>query len=189
MSEATRILDAIGQGNLQAAEELFPIVYDELRQLAAQKMAQEPAGQTLQPTALVHEVWLRLVGNETPRFETRGHFFAAAAEAMRRILIERARRKQSLKRGAGLQFEQLDLEHADVAVRADDTTLLLVDEALAKLAGEDAAAAQLIKLRFFAGMTNQEAGRALGVSERTAKRHWTFARAWLYDEIRRQMSA
>jgi RNA polymerase sigma factor (TIGR02999 family) len=152
-------------------------------------MAHELPGQTLQPTALVHEAWLRLVGDGNQQFEGRGHFFSAAAEAMRRILIDRARARNALKRGAGLAFEQLDLERADLAIHADDPTLLLVDEALEKLATEDDEAAQLIKLRFFAGMTNAEAGRALGISERTAKRHWTFARAWLYDEIRRQMEA
>jgi RNA polymerase sigma factor (TIGR02999 family) len=182
MNDATRILNAIGEGDPKAAEELFPLVYDELRKLAAQKMANERWAQTLQPTALVHEAWLRLIGDESAKFENRGHFFAVAAEAMRRILIDRARQKKSLKRGAG--FERLDLEHADVAIHADDETLLLVDEAIEKLAGEDAEAARLIKLRFFAGMTNEEAGQAMGVSERTAKRYWTFARAWLYQELR-----
>jgi len=137
----------------------------------------------LQPTALVHEAWMRLVGSENPQFDGRGHFFAAAAEAMRRILIERARRKQAAKRGAG--FERLDLDQADVAIHANDETLLMVDDALVKLAKEDAQAAELVNLRFFAGMTNEEAAAALGVSVRTAKRHWTFARAWLCDEIRR----
>ena len=182
MSDATRMLNAISQGDARAAAELVPLVYDELRKLAASKLAHEQSGQTLQPTALVHEAWLRLIGDQS--FEGHGHFFAAAAEAMRRILIERARQKKSLKRGRG--FERLDLEHADVAVHADDNTLLLVDEALEKLAREDPEAAQLIKLRFFAGMTNDEAGRAMGISERTAKRYWTFARAWLYEEIRVQ---
>lgn len=187
MSKAMRILDAIGQGNAQAVDELLPLVYDELRHLAAHKMALEQPGHTLQPTALVHEVWLRLVGTQTPQFETRGHFFAAAAEAMRRILIERARRKQTVKRGAG--FERLDLEHADVAIHASDEALLLVNDALDKLAREDSQAAELVNLRFFAGMTNEEAAAALGVSVRTAKRHWTFARAWLYAEIRHTSSS
>ena len=177
------MLDSINRGDPKAADELFPLVYRELRQLAASKMAAEQPGHTLQPTALVHEAWLRLVGGGEQRFDGRGHFFAAAAEAMRRILIERARRKQTAKRGAG--FERLDLEHADVAIHASDETLLLVNDALDKLTKEDPQAAELVNMRFFAGMTNDEAAAALGVSVRTAKRHWTFARAWLYDEIRR----
>lgn len=189
MSEATRILDALGRGETKAAEELFPLVYNELRAIAAHRMAQESPGQTLQPTALVHDAWLRLVGDGDQQFEGRGHFFAAAAEAMRRILIERARARNALKRGRGIAFEQLDLDRADIAVHADDPTLLMVDEAMEKLAKEDLEVAELIKLRFFAGMTNVEAARVLRISERTAKRHWTFARAWLYDEIRRQMQA
>lgn len=187
MSDATRILNSVSCGDPNAAEELFSLVYRELRQLAASKMASEPVGHTLQPTALVHEAWMRLVGGGNPQFDGRGHFFAAAAEAMRRILIERARRKQTAKRGAG--FERLDLEHADIAIHASDETLLLVNDALDKLAQEDAQAAELVNLRFFAGMTNEEAAAALGVSVRTAKRHWTFARAWLYDEIRRSSEA
>lgn len=183
MSEATRILNCVSRGESKAADELFPLVYRELRKLAAAKMASEQAGHTLQPTALVHEAWMRLVGSENPQFDGRGHFFAAAAEAMRRILIERARRKQTAKRGAG--FERLDLEHADIAIHASDETLLVVNDALDKLAKEDPQVAELVNLRFFAGMTNEEAAGALGISVRTAKRHWTFARAWLYDEIRR----
>jgi RNA polymerase sigma factor (TIGR02999 family) len=183
MSDATRILNSLNGRDPKAADELFPLVYRELRQLAASKMSAEQGGHTLQPTALVHEAWMRLVGSENPQFDGRGHFFAAAAEAMRRILIERARRKATAKRGAG--FERLDLEHVDVAIHADDETLLLVNDALDKLAKEDLQVAELVNLRFFAGMTNEEAAGALGVSVRTAKRHWTFARAWLYDEIRR----
>jgi RNA polymerase sigma factor (TIGR02999 family) len=185
MSDATRILQVIGDGDSMAASQLLPLVYDELRKIATQQMSRELPGNTLQPTALVHEAWLRLIGDNATTFENRAHFFAAAAEAMRRILIDRARRRRSLKRGGNAQFEPLDLENADVAVHADDQTLLLVNEALEKLAAEDDEAASLIKLRFFIGMTNQEAGQTLGISERTAKRHWTFARAWLYDEIRR----
>ena len=160
------------------------MVYDELRKLAAQRMAQEQPGQTLQPTALVHEAWLRLVGDENPRFEGRRHFFASAAEAMRRILIDRARQKLSLKRGAGA--ERVNLDELEVAATADDGSLLALDEALAKLVQEDPESAEFIKLRFFVGLTNQEAAEALGIPERTARRHWSFARAWLFREIRRQ---
>ena len=184
VSDVTRILDAVRQGDLKAADELLPLVYNELRRLAAAKMAQEQPGQTLQPTALVHEAWLRLVGGENPGFEGRGHFFAAAAEAMRRILIDRARQKLSLKRGAGV--ERVRLEELDVAAAADDDTLLAVDEAMTRLAQEDPDSAAFIKLRFFAGLTNSQAAQALGIPERTARRHWSFARAWLYRELRRQ---
>ena len=184
MSDVTCILNAIGGGDSKAAQDLLPLVYEELRKLAAHKMANEAPGQTLQPTALVHEAWLRLVGTENPQFEGRGHFFAAAAEAMRRILIDRARQKLSLKRGAGAA--RVNLEDLEVASAADDDTLLAVDEALTKLAGEDPDSAEFIKLRFFAGMTNDEAAQALGIPERTARRHWSFARAWLFREIQRQ---
>jgi len=184
VSDVTRILDAVQQGDLKAADELLPLVYDKLRWLAAGKLAQEKLGQTLQPTALVHEAWLRLVGAENQGFEGRGHFFAAAAEAMRRILIERARQKMSLKGGS--RGERVELDELDVAAAADDDTLLVVDEAIAKLAQEDPDSAAFIKLRFFAGLTNAEAAQALGIPERTARRHWSFARVWLYREIRRQ---
>ena len=184
MSDVTRILNAIGGGDSKAAQDLLPLVYEELRKLAAHKMANEAPGQTLQPTALVHEAWLRLVGTENPQFEGRGHFFAAAAAAMRRILIDRARQKLSLKRGAGAA--RVNLEDLEVASAADDDTLLAVDEALTKLAREDPDSAEFIKLRFFAGMTNDEAAQALGIPERTARRHWSFARAWLFREIQRQ---
>jgi RNA polymerase sigma factor (TIGR02999 family) len=187
MSDVTRILNAIGDGDSKAAEELLPLVYDELRRLASHKMANEAAGQTLQPTALVHEAWLRLVGSESPQFQGRGHFFAAAAEAMRRILIDRARQKLSLKRGAGA--EQVSLDKIDVAVAADDDTLLALDEAMSKLAQEDPDSAGFIKLRFFAGLTNAEAAQALGIPERTARRHWSFARAWLHRELQRSSRA
>jgi RNA polymerase sigma factor (TIGR02999 family) len=183
MSDVTRLLNAAAQGDAKSADELLPLVYDELRKLAAHKMAVEQPGQTLQPTALVHEAWLRLVGGQSVRFEGRGHFFAAAAEAMRRILIDRAREKLSLKRGGRAQ--RVNLDDLEVAVAADDETLLVVDEALAKLAQEDSASAEFIKLRFFAGLTNDEAAQALGIPERTARRHWSFARAWLYREIRK----
>jgi len=184
MSQVTQLLNAIDAGDSQAANQLLPLVYGELRKLAAAKMAHEQPGQTLQPTALVHEAWLRLVGEEEVRFSGRGHFFAAAAEAMRRILIERARRKNTVKRGGGAQ--RVTLEERELAVEADDDTLLAVNEALDKLAKEDADSAEFIKLRFFAGLTNRDAARALQIPERTARRHWGFARAWLYRELRKQ---
>ena len=186
MSEVTQLLNAINAGDPQAPEQLLPLVYEELRKLAATKMAQEQPGQTLQPTALVHEAWLRLVGGQEVRFEGRGHFFAAAAEAMRRILIDRAREKQSLKRGSGAQ--RVDLEELEAAVQADDETLLDLNEALERLTKEDPDSAEFIKLRFFAGLTNRQAAQALGIAERTARRHWSFARAWLYRELRKSRS-
>jgi len=185
MSEVTRILDAILQGDPKAAEELLPLVYGELRKLAAHKMANEPPGQTLQPTALVHEAWLRLVGNEEAKFANKAHFFSAAAEAMRRILVENARRKQRLKHGGGQQ--RVGWTTLDVALTSDSDQLLAVDEALDKLAARDPLAADLIKLRFFAGLPNVEAARLLGLPERTAKRTWAYARAWLYQELRRTL--
>lgn len=185
MSDVTRILSAMEQGDRQAAEQLLPLVYEELRKLAAQKMAQESPGQTLQATALVHEAYLRLVDVEqAQRWDSRGHFFAAAAEAMRRILIEESRRRKSLRRGGGFVRVELD----DAAAKsgfADADDLLALDEALTKLAGIDAESAELVKLRYFAGLTVQEAAEALGVSSRTAKRNWAFARAWLQREIDR----
>ena len=187
MNDTTRILHAIGLGDRQAAEKLLPIVYDELRKLAAHRLAQEAPGQTLQATALVHEAWLRLTDGAAVSFENRGHFFAAAAEAIRRILIERARRRKAQRRGGGVK--PLDLDQANVAMETDDETLLVVDDALQKLEREQSAAAELVKLRYFAGMTNAEACQVLKISERTAKRYWTFARAWLYTEIRTQQQA
>ena len=182
MSEFTRILTATQQGDPTAAEQLLPLVYDELRKLAAHKLANEAAGQTLQPTALVHEAWLRLSGGSGPtEFDNRGHFFAAAAEAMRRVLIDSARRKEAHKRGAG--FQRVNLEDVDVAAKADDSTLLRMDEALEKLSREDPPSAEVVKLRFFAGLTTEEAAAALGISERTARRYWMFARAFLHDEL------
>ena len=165
--------------------ELFALVYEELRKLAAQKMAGEAPCQTLQPTALVHEAWLRLGADAQPAWENQAHFFAAAAEAMRRILVEKARRKRRLKHGGGQQ--RVDLDTLDVAITSDDDHLLGVDEALDKLAGQDAVAADLIKLRFFAGLPNVEAARLLGLPERTAKRTWAYARAWLYEELKRTL--
>ncbi len=182
MSDVTRILDAIQQGDPKATEELLPLVYEELRKLAAHKMANEAPGQTLQPTALVHEAWLRLTGNEKQEWNGRGHFFAAAAEAMRRILVENARRKQRVKHGGAMQ--RIDLTTLDVAIITHDEHLLAVDEALDKLAARDPLGAQLIKLRFFAGLSNVDAARMLGIPERTAKRTWAYARAWLYEELK-----
>jgi RNA polymerase sigma factor (TIGR02999 family) len=183
MSDVTQILHAIEQGDVKAADELLPLVYQELRRLAAHKMADEAAGHTLQPTALVHEAWLRLTNNDpTTGFANRAQFFAAAAEAMRRILIDRARRKSAGKRGGG--WERLSLDKLDIAADADDDTLLLVNESLEKLAEEEPRAAELVKLRFFGGLTLEEAGQVLGFTERTAKRHWAFARAWLYDAMK-----
>jgi len=181
--EVTRILAAAQQGDPKAAEELLPIVYGELRKLAAAKMAKEASGHTLQPTALVHEVWLRLTGKESMQWNGRGHFFAAAAEAMRRILIENARRKQRLKHGG--EWQRVHLTTLDVAVTSDDEQLLALDEALEKLAARDSVGAQLIKLRFFAGLPNVEAARLLGIPERTAKRTWAYARAWLFEELKK----
>jgi len=186
LSQITQILNAAERGDPQAAEELLPLVYEELRKLAAARMANESAGHTLQPTALVHEAWVRLAGNDAKaQFANRAHFFAAAAEAMRRILIERARRKGAEKRGGN--WERIDLDKVEVAVDADDDTLLLVNEALEKLAREDASAAEVAKLRFFGGLTLEEAAQVLGVTERTANRYWAFARVWLFDEVRRSL--
>jgi RNA polymerase sigma factor (TIGR02999 family) len=187
MTEVTRILSTIEQGDPSAAERLLPLVYDELRRLAAQKLAREKPGQTLQETALVHEAYVRLVGSadtaggREPRWDSRGHFFAAAAEAMRRILIDRAREKRSQKRGGGRK--RLDLDALDLATRATPDQLLAVDDALAKLARQDPAAARLVELRYFAGLTVEEAGKALGVATATAYRHWKYARAWLHGEL------
>lgn len=181
MEEVTRILNACTQDNPRAAEELLPLVYDELRRLASSKMAMERAGNTLQPTALVHEAWLRLVG-ENHSWESRSHFFRVAAEAMRRILIDRARRKKRQKRGAGA--EHVPLEGMDIAVDADDEQLLRVNEALEKLAEENKNMAELVKLRYFVGLRVPEAAEVLGISPTTAKRHWAYARAWLVNELR-----
>ena len=187
MAEVPPILPATEAGDPRAAGQLLPLVYDELRRLAAQKLAQEKAGQTLQATALVHEAYVRLVGSgETAaspeqRWDSRGHFFAAAAEAMRRILIERARKKRTAKRGAGRP--KLDVDAADLATAAAPDQLLAIDDALAKLARLDPAAARLVELRYFAGLSVDDAGKALGMSTATAYRHWRYARAWLHAEL------
>jgi RNA polymerase sigma factor (TIGR02999 family) len=182
MSDVTRLLSAIEQGDPKAAEQLLPLVYKELRKLAAKKMAREKPGQTLQATALVHDAYLRLVDREkVQRWESKGHFFAAAAEAMRRILINRARDKQSLKRGGG--WKRVDLNRVAVADDASEEELLAIHEALDRLARENPTCSELVKLRFFAGLTLADAAAALGLARRTADRYWTYARAWLYDEL------
>jgi len=183
MSELTVLLEAARQGNTQAAEQLLPLVYEELRRLAAARMAKEAPGQTLQPTALVHEAWLRLTGDENRKWNDRTHFFAAAAEAMRRILVDNARRKRTRRHGGGLQREELD--ELSFATASDDQ-LLEVNEALEKFATLDQQKAELVKLRYFVGLTIDEAAEVLGISSTTAKRHWTYARAWLFQEIRAQ---
>jgi RNA polymerase sigma factor (TIGR02999 family) len=187
MHEVTRILDAIEQGDPKAAERLLPLVYDELRRMAAHKMAGEAAGHTLQATALVHEAWLRLASSNQHGWENRAHFFGAAAEAMRRILVEHARRKQSLKRGAGAGREELTESMLVLAAPPDE--LLAVHEALDVLARENPQAAELVKLRYFVGMNMEEAAAVLGLSKRTAEGVWTFARAWLHREIRKSSTS
>jgi RNA polymerase sigma factor (TIGR02999 family) len=181
MSDVTHILKAIEQGDRQAAGQLLPLVYEELRRLAAQKLAHEKLGQTLQPTALVHEAYLRLVGQaDTAQWDHRGHFFAAAAEAMRRILIESARRKLTVRHGGGRQ--RVPLEEAHRVTESPDG-LLAVDEALTRFAAEEPKKAELVKLRFFAGLSIPEAAASLGISVATAERWWTYARTWLYAEL------
>jgi RNA polymerase sigma factor (TIGR02999 family) len=182
MNEVTRVLSALEQGDPSAAERLLPLVYDELRQLAAQKLAQEKPGQTLQATALVHEAYLRLVNVEqAPPWNSRGHFFAAAAEAIRRILIDQARQKQSLRRGGGLQRQ--DLEHLPIASPEPSLDVLSVNEALERFEQVDPLKARLVKLRYFAGLTIPQAAEALGISSTTADRYWSYARAWLHAEL------
>jgi RNA polymerase sigma factor (TIGR02999 family) len=181
MSDVTRILSAIDQGDPSAAEQLLPLVYDELRKLAAQRLAQEKPGQTLDATALVHEAYLRLVDTDRAQnFNSRGHFFAAAAEAMRRILIDQARRKQRAKHGGGRTRVRLD---EALCLREPPEDLLALDEVLQNLAREEPAKAELVKLHYFAGLSLEEVGWALGISHRTAKRHWAYARAWLYAAL------
>jgi RNA polymerase sigma factor (TIGR02999 family) len=184
MSDVTHILSAIEQGDPQAAEQLLPLVYDDLRKLAAQKLAQEKPGQTLQATALVHEAYLRLVGDpSTQTWENARHFFAAAAEAMRRILIERARRKRADKHGGGRRL-RIDLAEIDLTGTSSPDDILELDEALSRLAATEPDAAQLVKLRLFAGLSVEQAGAALGLSRAQAYRHWTYARAWLHSRLR-----
>ena len=180
MNDVTRVLHAIESGDGKAANELLPVVYEELRKLAAHKMANEAPGNTLQPTALVHEAWLRLVGSNDQTWQNRAHFFGAAAEAMRRILIESARRKRALRHGGGQQ--RLDIKEIEIAAATTGEELLAVNEALEKFAAFDGPKAELVKLRYFAGLTIEEAAQLLGISPATAKRWWTYARAWLYQE-------
>jgi RNA polymerase sigma factor (TIGR02999 family) len=184
MSDVTRILSQIEEGDPTATEQLLPLVYEELRRLASARLAQEPSGKTLQPTALVHEAFLRLVDVEAvQKWDSRGHFFAAAAEAMRRILVEGARRKRRQKRGGDRQREVLDEEA--LAAPAEDDRLLELDAALEKLQGTHPRQAELVKLRYFAGLTNEQAAEALGISTATCDRDWTYARAWLFREMAR----
>ena len=182
MTDASRILEAAEQGDPQAASQLLPLVYDALRKLAAQKLALEKPGQSLDATALVHEAYLRLIG-ENPKqpWHGRGHFFAAAAEAMRRILVERARRKRRIRHGG--DRKRVSLSESHLAQELADDRLLAVDEALARLAQEEEQAAEVVKLRYFAGLTIAETAEALGISVRTANRHWAYARAWLFQEL------
>jgi RNA polymerase sigma factor (TIGR02999 family) len=182
MSDATLLLTAIEQGDPSAAATLLEVVYEELRRLAASKMAQEAPGQTLQPTALVHEAWLRLVGGNQSKFQNRAHFFSAAAEAMRRILIDRARHKLTQRHGGG--FQRVEWEEQGQAAPDADQQLLAVHEVLDKLALEHPAPAEVVKLRYFAGMTNEETAQVVGVSVATVKNYWTFARSWIFHEIR-----
>jgi len=184
MSDATVLLAAVEQGDPKAANQLLDVVYEELRRLAAYKMAQEAPGQTLQPTALVHEAWLKLIGAGERKFENRAHFFAVAAEAMRRILIDRARRRKTQRHGG--RYERVELQETGLAAPADDDQLLAVDEALEKLSHEHPVQAQVVKLRYFGGMTNEEVAHALDLSVSTVKNYWAFARAWLFDSIRNQ---
>ena len=181
--DVTRILDAMDRGDPEASEQLLPLVYEELRRLAAIRMAKEKPGQTLQATALVHEAWLQLVGDEPTPWNSRNHFFKAASEAMRRILIANARRKKREKHGGNL--ERVPLEQVEVATDADPDTLLMLTEALEKLEERDPVKAELVKLRFIAGFSNAEAAEALGVSVPTVKRYWAFARAWMFTEMER----
>ena len=181
MNEVTPILNAIQQDGARPAGELFPLLYDELRRIAAHKLAHEPPGHTLQPTALVHEAWLRLAGAGEPAWQNRAHFFAAAAEAMRRILVESARRKQRLKRGG--DRERVDIEAVDLPLPLPDEELLALDEALDRLTEFDTRAAQVVKLCFFVGLTHEQAARELDVSVSTVERLWAFARAWLFREM------
>jgi len=185
MSEITLVMQAVGRGESLASEELLPLVYDELRQLAATRMAHESAGQTLQPTALVHEAWLRLVTEGDRNWQNRAHFFRAAAQAMRRILVDRARHKSSIKCGGGR--DRLNIEDVDLAAVTPDDKVLLIDDALARLEQEDPESARIITFKFFGGLTNKEVARTLGVTERTVEREWAYAKACLYQMIQEEI--
>jgi RNA polymerase sigma factor (TIGR02999 family) len=185
MRDVTLILQAVCQGEKQASEELLPLVYVELRRLAAARMAREAAGQTLQPTALVHEAWVRMVQDGSRSWENRAHFFGAASEAMRRILIERARRKASVKHGG--ELERLDISKLDLAETTPDEKLLLINEALSQLEAEHPERARIVMLKYFSGMTNKEVAEALGVGERTVDRHWLLAKNWLFRKLRAEL--
>lgn len=187
MSDVTRILDRVQQGDPKAADELLPLVYEELRKLATYRMANEAPGQTLQPTALVHEAWLRLVGNENQQWNGRAHFFGAAAEAMRRILIDNARRKHAARHGGGQV--KLDINEIEIAADTQDDELLAVSDALEKFTARDSKKAELVKLRYFVGLTAEEAAEVLGISIPTADRWWNFSRAWLFEEMERQQKS
>jgi len=187
MSNVTQLLSAIDTGDPKAADQLLPLVYEELRRLAAAKMAHEAPGHTLQPTALVHEAWLRLAGpREGQAWQNRAHFVGAAAEAMRRILIERARAKGRLRRGGAR--ERVPLENVTLATEDNDETVLAVHEALDRLAAQDELKSQIVKLRYFVGLTHNEIATALGIAEPTVRRHWAFARSWLYAELKRELN-
>jgi RNA polymerase sigma factor (TIGR02999 family) len=186
MTEVTRILNVIDQGDAQAAEQLLPLVYDELRRLAAQKLSNEKPGQTLQATALVHEAYIRLVGGNDQNWDSRGHFFGAAAEAMRRILVENARRKQRIRHGGGhrqVDVQPVALPPSDAAIEDDAEYLIALDAALTKLTEEDAVKAEVVQLRYFAGLTIDQTAEVLGISHATVERYWTYARAWLLKEV------
>lgn len=183
MADVTQILNAIEQGDAQAADKLLPLIYEELRILAAQKISHEKPGQTLQATALVHEAYIRLVETESQNWNNRNHFFMAAAEAMRRILIENARRKKSLKYGGDRQ--RVDLDNTGIAINESADDLIALDEALKKLSFEDPTKAELVKLRYFAGLSIDQSAEILGISRATAIRHWSFTRAWLFHHIKR----
>jgi RNA polymerase sigma factor (TIGR02999 family) len=184
MSDVTQLLNAIDAGDPKAGDQLLPLVYEELRKLAAVKMAQEKPGQTLQATALVHEAWLRLAGpDEQKAWNSRGHFFGAAAEAMRRILVDRARQKARIRHGGDM--ERVDLDHVTIATEDSDGTVLAIHEALEKLAVESPQKAEIVKLRYFTGLEHAEIARALGVSEPTVRRHWAYVRSWLYAELKK----
>lgn len=185
MGEITQLLQAVSRGEAQASEELLPLVYQDLRRQAAAQMARESAGQTLQPTALLHEAWLRVAGDGMHRWQNRAHFFGAAAEAMRRILIENARRKSRLKRGGDLV--RVDADQIELAATTPDDKVLLINDALEQLQLQDPERAQVVLLKFFGGRTNQEVAESLEVTERTVERHWAYAKAWLFQHIRAQV--